>query len=117
MEIVLNDEKVFLAVIENEATKVDGGILVDGALFYTASYTIIEVESIEGARPLSSKYINGGFVEIPDEPFVLSYAHKRRAEYPAIQDQLDTIYWDKVNGTENWKAAIEAIKAKYPKPE
>lgn len=44
-----------------------------------------------------------------------TYAEKRAMEYPSIQDQLDMIYWDKINGTENWTTAIAEIKAKYPK--
>ena len=42
-----------------------------------------------------------------------SYKSKRRAEYPSIEDQLDTIYHSGVAG---WKATIKAIKDKYPKP-
>ena len=44
-----------------------------------------------------------------------TYAEKRLAEYPPISEQLDMIYWDKVNGTTNWQGTITAIKAKYPK--
>tara|TARA_Y100000034_G_C6873959_1_gene399379 strand:+ start:1489 stop:1839 length:351 start_codon:yes stop_codon:yes gene_type:complete len=36
--------------------------------------------------------------------------------YPPMTDQLDIIYWDKVNGTTIWKDTIDAIKAKFPKP-
>ena len=42
-----------------------------------------------------------------------SYKSKRRAEYPAIEDQLDDIYH---NGVAGWKTTIKAIKDKYPKP-
>ena len=42
-----------------------------------------------------------------------SYKSKRRAEYPNIEDQLDTIYHSGVAG---WKTAIKTIKHKYPKP-
>ena len=42
-----------------------------------------------------------------------SYKSKRRAEYPSIEDQLDTIYHSGVAG---WKTAIKTIKDKYPKP-
>ena len=42
-----------------------------------------------------------------------SYKSKRRAEYPSIEDQLDTIYHSGVVG---WKTAIKTIKDKYPKP-
>ena len=44
-----------------------------------------------------------------------SYAEKRAAEYPPITEQLDMIYWDKINGTNLWCEKITAIKAKYPK--
>ena len=42
-----------------------------------------------------------------------SYKSQRRAEYPSIVDQLDTIYHSGVAG---WKTSIKAIKDKYPKP-
>jgi len=41
-----------------------------------------------------------------------SYKSKRRAEYPSIEDQLDTIYH---SGIDAWKATIKTIKDKYPK--
>lgn len=47
----------------------------------------------------------------------LSYQRKRKVEYPSIQEQLDMQYWDKINGTNNWEQAIQAVKEKYPKPE
>ncbi len=40
------------------------------------------------------------------------YKINRVAEYPPIEDQLDTIYHSGVAG---WKTAIKAIKDKYPK--
>lgn len=42
------------------------------------------------------------------------YIAKRAAEYPKLEDQLDTIYH---KGIDAWKAEIATIKAKYPKPE
>ena len=42
-----------------------------------------------------------------------SYKSQRKAEYPSIEDQLDTIYHSGVAG---WKATIKTIKDKYPKP-
>ena len=41
------------------------------------------------------------------------YKINRVAEYPSIEDQLDTIYHSGVAG---WKTTIKAIKDKYPKP-
>lgn len=45
----------------------------------------------------------------------LSYADKRRLEYPSLPEQLDMIYWDKINNTNVWVSTISAVKAKYPK--
>ena len=41
-----------------------------------------------------------------------AYKYKRAAEYPAIVDQLDLLYH---GGMDAWKAAIQAVKDKYPK--
>ncbi len=40
------------------------------------------------------------------------YQYKREQEYPPMQDQLDDIYH---NGVEGWKKTIKTIKDKYPK--
>jgi hypothetical protein len=44
-----------------------------------------------------------------------TYKYQRAGAYPSIQEQLDLLYWDKVNGTDNWEQAIAAVKAEYPK--
>ena len=43
------------------------------------------------------------------------YKIDRAKAYPSIQEQLDMQYWDKVNGTDTWEQAINAVKAQYPK--
>ena len=40
------------------------------------------------------------------------YKEKRKQEYPSIEDQLDDIYH---NGIDGWKTTIKAVKDKYPK--
>ncbi len=40
------------------------------------------------------------------------YKIDRENEYPSIQEQLDDIYH---NGVDGWKATIKAIKDKHPK--
>ena len=40
------------------------------------------------------------------------YARNRKAEYPSMEDQLDDIYH---NGIDGWKATIQVTKDKYPK--
>jgi hypothetical protein len=42
----------------------------------------------------------------------LTYAEKRAAEYPNFADQFDLLYH---GGYDAWKAAIDAVKTKYPK--
>ena len=44
-----------------------------------------------------------------------TYKDKRAKDYPSIQEQLDMQYWDKINGTNKWQQAINAVKQKYPK--
>ena len=41
-----------------------------------------------------------------------AYKGKRAAAYPSIPDQLDLLYH---GGMDAWKAAIQAVKDKYPK--
>jgi hypothetical protein len=43
------------------------------------------------------------------------YQRDRAKDYPLIQEQLDMQYWDKINGTNKWQQAINAVKQKYPK--
>jgi hypothetical protein len=41
------------------------------------------------------------------------YQRDRASEYPSIQDQLDILYHQ---GYDGWKAIIDEVKNKYPKP-
>ena len=57
---------------------------------------------------------------IPDDPRTEeekanTYKDRRRMLYPTVVDQLDMIYWDKINGTTNWVDTISEIKASIPK--
>jgi hypothetical protein len=42
------------------------------------------------------------------------YQRQRAAEYPSYADQFDLLYH---GGYDAWKAAIDTVKNKYPKPE
>tara|TARA_R100000152_G_C6762009_1_gene186217 strand:- start:494 stop:778 length:285 start_codon:yes stop_codon:yes gene_type:complete len=51
--------------------------------------------------------------EITAEIKRLEYSHKRAAEYPSLEEQLDYIYH---NGLTKWKTEIiQPVKEKYPK--
>jgi len=56
-------------------------------------------------------------IEIVEGPDIIEpdYATLRSQEYPSRDEQLDMLYWDKVNGTTVWEDTIQAIKDKYPK--
>ncbi|MDD6153606.1 MAG: hypothetical protein PUC11_06655 [Elusimicrobia bacterium] len=60
---------------------------------------------------------NGAYIIMGNAPAPeLTYAEKRAAEYPSMAEQLDMMYWDRVNGTHVWEETVAAVKAKYPKP-
>ena len=41
------------------------------------------------------------------------YQRDRASDYPSIKEQLDTLYHQ---GYDGWKASIDEVKNKYPKP-
>jgi|SaaInlStandDraft_4_1057021.scaffolds.fasta_scaffold135334_2 hypothetical protein len=43
------------------------------------------------------------------------YQRLRSNDYPSISDQLDMLYWDRKNNTNNWETSIDDVKDKYPK--
>jgi hypothetical protein len=58
---------------------------------------------------------DGAVSELQTELVAQEYARNRRTEYDAL-NQFELISDDTINGTTTHKDAIEAIKAKYPKP-
>lgn len=78
---------------------------------------------------LRGKYPNCEIILWPDQHFdlpspdprteeqkKLAYKDQRRLAYPLIEEQLDMIYWDQINGTTIWKDTITAVKIQYPEP-
>ena len=66
-----------------------------------------------GSKPSESDCTNG--LKALQDAWDLendSYKSNRRKEYPSIEDQLDDIYH---NGIDGWKATIKVTKDKYPK--
>jgi len=56
-------------------------------------------------------------IEIVEGPDIIEpdYATLRQTAYPSREDQLDMMYWDRVNGTNVWEETIQGIKDQYPK--
>jgi hypothetical protein len=74
-----------------------------------------KIEWHNGTTPISKADIEAKMVELQAEYEANQYQRDRAVAYPSIQEQLDMQYWDKINGTNNWQDAINAVKAKYPK--
>jgi hypothetical protein len=68
-----------------------------------------------GTTPIPANEILAKQQELITEYNSNQYQRDRAKDYPSIQDQLDMQYWDKINGTNKWQEAINAVKQKYPK--
>jgi hypothetical protein len=64
-------------------------------------------------QPIPDNQILAKQIELQAEYEAKQYQRDR--QYPSIPDQLDMLYWDKVNGTENWLNSIESVKSRFPK--
>jgi hypothetical protein len=68
-----------------------------------------------GTTPIPANEILAKQQELITEYNSNQYQRDRAKEYPSIQEQLDLQYWDKINNTNKWEEAINAVKNKYPK--
>lgn len=66
--------------------------------------------------PVTDAQIDAEIARLQADYDAKQYQRDRASAYPSIQEQLDMQYWDSINGTTVWQDAIQAIKAKYPKP-
>jgi hypothetical protein len=69
----------------------------------------------EGAIKPTKQELENKIQELITEYNSNKYQRDRAKDYPSIQEQLDLQYWDKINGTNKWQQAINAVKQKYPK--
>jgi len=68
-----------------------------------------------GTTPIPANEILAKQQELITEYNNNQYQRDRAKDYPSLADQLDMQYWDKINGTNKWQQAINAVKQKYPK--
>jgi hypothetical protein len=68
-----------------------------------------------GTTPIPENEILAKQKELIAEYNAKQYQRDRAKSYPSIEDQLDLQYWDKINNTNKWEEAINAVKTKYPK--
>ena len=76
---------------------------------------INQITWLNGTTPIPKADIEAKMVELQAEYDAIQYQRDRATAYPTIQEQLDMQYWDKVNGTTNWKDAIAKVKSDNPK--
>ena len=71
-----------------------------------------QITWLNGTTPISKEDIQAKQAELQADYDAKQYQRDRAAEYPAIEDQLDDIYH---NGIDGWKATIKVTKDKYSK--
>jgi hypothetical protein len=76
---------------------------------------INQITWLNGTTPIPANEILAKQQELITEYNSNQYQRDRAKDYPSIQEQLDLQYWDKINGTNKWQQAINAVKIKYPK--
>jgi hypothetical protein len=76
---------------------------------------INQINWLNGTTPIPANEILAKQQELILEYNANKYQRDRAVDYPSLADQLDMQYWDKINGTNKWQQAINAVKQKYPK--
>ena len=73
-----------------------------------------------GAEPPTEEEAQAKLVELQAQYESTKYRKDRFDAYPKIEEQLALLYDDIAAGTDlasgTWKAAIDAVKAQYPRP-
>ena len=84
------------------------------ASFIVTNNDINNIEWTHGTEAISVADIQAKMSEIETRD---AHIIPRQNAYPSIQEQLDMMYKDEVNGTTTWKDAIAQVKADNPKSE
>lgn len=80
----------------------------DMEIEYDKKYVLVDDEIVNTGEPLLSDE-EIAFMEAEEQ----ATQYQRDRQYPSIEDQLDDLYH---NGIEGWKATIKAVKDAHPKP-
>jgi hypothetical protein len=96
------------------AHQIENGVVVNTIEVESLDFMPGLIEATQGG--IGDRYENGQFIK--PEPVVdpLAYQTQRAAEYPPIGDQLDAL-WKGGDAAAEMLAQVQAVKAKYPKPE
>lgn len=82
--------------------------------FYTLQKLYPQIVTIRGdvAYDANDNVVEYDLALVDAEITKTEYQRQRAAEYPSFADQFDLLYH---GGYDAWKAAIDAVKTKYPK--
>ena len=89
----------------------------ESAVLAAGYLPVAELVLPEGEYISGYEIKNGEISPILKDNPPLTYIELRRQAYPPISDQLDMIYWDKINGTNIWQETVAKVKSEYPKAE
>ena len=82
------------------------------AQFSVDDEDINKITWLNGTTPITVDTIKAKQAELQTDYDNKKYQRDREIAYPSIQDQLDDIYH---NGIDGWKATIKTTKDKYAK--
>lgn len=107
--------KMWLVIKDNQV--ISRSHILDGLLGWDESYEIVEWTGELSSDPelgvIYDPRTEAQKLEDQDKVYIV----ERKREYPTVEEQLDMLYWDTVNGKHDWVDRITQIKTKYPKPE
>ena len=86
------------------------------AEFYVKEDSYDKIHWTNNTSPISTDDIKAKQTELDNDYAAKQYQRDRASAYKPIEEQLDMIYHDKVDGTSTWKEHIDAVKAAHPKP-
>ena len=88
-----------------------------GAQYTVRGYSLDDVEwnSHDISKPSQEEFDIAMQTIIQEQQSKNTWFPQRVAAYPSIQQQLDMLYWDQMNGTATWKDSITSVKQQFPK--
>jgi hypothetical protein len=86
--------------------------MINHKAVYALYPQVVSVDDTDGARDAQGNKVTIDMATVNAWIDPNLYQQQRAAEYPSITDQFDLLYH---GGFDAWKAAIDAVKTKYPK--
>jgi len=87
--------------------------LLPGAVFAITDNQYSTIEWNDNRTKPTEAEVNAEIARLQAEYDAKQYQRSRAAEYPSFAEQFDTLYH---GGYDAWKATIDSVKSKYPKP-